>query len=63
MSGSNELIPFLFGFTLLAVLVIGVVMYGRARKSQAKRGEHPGDALPGHRLGGSTEIPQEQQPR
>ncbi len=61
--GTESFIGWQFGMTLIAVLAIGIFLFLRAKRSQQKRGEQPGDALPGHRLGSSTKIPQEEPPR
>jgi hypothetical protein len=61
--GTESFIGWQFGMTLIAVLAVAAFLFFRVRRSQQKRGEHPGDALPGGPLAQSTKIPQEEPPR
>lgn len=40
--GTDTFVSWQFGMTLIAVLAVGIFMFMRARRSQAKRGEEPG---------------------
>lgn len=40
--GTDTFVSWQFGMTLILVLAVGIWMFMRARRSQTKRGEEPG---------------------
>lgn len=61
--GTESFVGWQFGMTLIAVLLIGLYLFMRVRRSQKKHGEHAGEAtVSPERVGDRASVPPRQQP-